>query len=104
MTLNLTIRELRKERGLTLAQLAEKVGVSAPHMSEVERGKKNLNNHLLVRISTALGVEPVGLIGGDQGADRLAKLTNTLLNLNEEDLARVRSFAEMLEESSKPSQ
>ena len=60
--LSIRIRKLRKERGWTIAQLAERVGVSQPHMSEVERGKKNLNNHLLVRIADALKVKPHELI------------------------------------------
>ena len=65
MELNLRIRELRTDKGLTLVELAEKVGVSTPHLSEVERGKKNLNNHLMVRIAAALGVSPEDLIAGD---------------------------------------
>lgn len=67
MSLNLKIRELRKAKGLTIAQLAEKVGVSTPHMSEVERGVKNLNNHLIERISASLNVGASELIGGIVG-------------------------------------
>ncbi|UWQ30224.1 helix-turn-helix domain-containing protein [Leisingera sp. M523] len=63
MQLTLRIRELRKTNGLTLAELAGKIGVSAPHLSEVERGKKNLNNHLIERIADALGVSPTELLG-----------------------------------------
>ena len=34
------LRELRKEKGLKLAALANKSGVSLAYVSEVERGKK----------------------------------------------------------------
>ena len=62
MSLVLRIRIIREAQGATVTWLADKVGVSIPHMSEIERGKKNLNNHLLEKISKALNVEPFELI------------------------------------------
>lgn len=57
MKLTIRIRELRKSKGWTLEELAGRVGISSPHLSEIERGKKNLNNHLIERIARSLGVE-----------------------------------------------
>lgn len=96
MGLELRIRELRKRRGLTLAALADKVGVSIPHLSEVERGKKNLNNHLMVRISTALHVEPRDLLAGDAS---LADIDQIVANLPDVDKKRVLDFALALRDS-----
>jgi transcriptional regulator with XRE-family HTH domain len=93
--LPLRIRELRNERGMTLADLAGKVGVSAPHISEIERGKKNLNNHLLVRLAMALHVAPAELIQGDAGKD-ISEIMNDLSHLSPRDLDRVRDFARAL--------
>jgi transcriptional regulator with XRE-family HTH domain len=91
MSLPLRIRDLRKERGLTLAQLAEVVGISVPHMSQVERGVKNVNNHLLERIARALRVEPYQLIV-DGPPDRGA-LMEVVALLSAEDQERVETFA-----------
>jgi transcriptional regulator with XRE-family HTH domain len=100
MQLNLRIRELRKERGLTLADLAGKVGVSTPHMSEVERGKKNLNNHLLERISEALGVHPTQLLG-DTESQQWNSLKSIVEDLSRDDQDRVLEFALGLRATSK---
>tara|TARA_R110000737_G_scaffold227161_1_gene241528 strand:- start:507 stop:770 length:264 start_codon:yes stop_codon:yes gene_type:complete len=80
---------------MTLADLAAKVGISTPHLSEVERGKKNLNNHLLVRISEALGVEPTELIGGSSN-DQFSDLNQKIHELSEQDRQRVESFIDAL--------
>jgi len=95
MSLNLRIRTLRKTRGLTVAELAEMVSISVPHMSGVERGIKNLNNHLIERIADALSVHPSELITSEEmaQASRMAKL---LESLSIEDQERVRAFAAAL--------
>lgn len=98
MDLHLRIRDIRKERDLTLAELAGKVGVSIPHLSEVERGKKNLNNHLLVRLAAALGVTPEDLIASDSRS-ALAALHAELSSLDAEDRDRVRAFVAALRKS-----
>ena len=95
MELSLRIRDYRKDRGLTIAELADMIGVSTPHLSEVERGLKNVNNHLLIRLSKALDVSPSDLLAEEDRAD-VAKLFALLRNLSDEDFARVRFFAEGL--------
>ena len=95
MELNLRIRELRKAKGLTIGELADKVGVSTPHMSQVERGLKNLNNHLLTRIAAALEVQPEALISSSN-RDDLGRLLDLIADLPEEDVERLRQFAEAL--------
>jgi len=90
MTLNLNIRSIRKQRGLRISDLAEMVGVSTAHMSEVERGVKNLNNHLIERLSAALKVPPEALIADATG---VSKLTPILSQLDDGDLGRVEAFA-----------
>ena len=95
MALNIRIREIRKSRKMTLEQLAGQVLVSTPHMSEVERGLKNLNNHLLERISAALGVAPSDLISSDVDTD-IARLNELVSRLDAADAARVAAFAEAL--------
>jgi transcriptional regulator with XRE-family HTH domain len=52
----LQIRQLRKQRGLTLAKLAEAAGVSVPFISLVERNMAQPSVKTLHAISRALGV------------------------------------------------
>jgi transcriptional regulator with XRE-family HTH domain len=53
--LGVRIRNVRKERGLTLKELERVSGFSATHISEIERGKTSPTIGALVRISQALG-------------------------------------------------
>jgi transcriptional regulator with XRE-family HTH domain len=41
--IKLRIRKLRQERGMTLAELSEMAGMSVPHLSDLETGKKRFN-------------------------------------------------------------
>lgn len=49
------IRQLRKERGLTLVQLAAATGLSHSFISQVERGLASLSMSSLFRVAQALG-------------------------------------------------
>jgi DNA-binding XRE family transcriptional regulator len=50
------IRELRKERTLTLKQLGNKTGLSVSLISQIELGKSAASVSTLYKLSTALGV------------------------------------------------
>jgi transcriptional regulator with XRE-family HTH domain len=56
------IREKRRRKGWTQADLAEKTGVSANYIALVERGRKVPSLRLLLRIADALGVSVSFLI------------------------------------------
>src|SRR5512140_3741471 len=89
------VRRIRQEKGLTLKQIEAKVGVSATHISEIERGKTSPTIRALEKIAHALEVMPSHLIdlppvarseilksldrkpvSMDQGSIRLESLTN----------------------------
>lgn len=73
------IREWRKYRGLTLVQLAERVGVSQPTVSRIERGEQPYSQPILEAFADALGCEPSDLIGRLPGApSELTVLVNKL--------------------------
>lgn len=95
MTLDLRIRELRQAKGWTLEDLSSRIGVSKPHLSEVERGVKNLNNHLIERISAELGVTPQELFA-NRSADRSAELRKIMDELDDTSLAKVLGYAQAL--------
>lgn len=57
------IREWRKHRGLTLEQLAERLGgFTAGSLSRIERGRQPYNQGLLEAIGVALLCEPADLL------------------------------------------
>ena len=50
------IREIRLKRGLTLMDLARKIGCSAAYLSDIERGNRGGSYQTVERIADALGV------------------------------------------------
>jgi transcriptional regulator with XRE-family HTH domain len=52
------IRTVRRERALTLRQVAAAAGLSATHISEIERGHTTPTVGALLRVAHALGKEP----------------------------------------------
>src|SRR6478672_5067788 len=57
------IRALRRERGLTLVQLAAATGLSQPFLSQLELGRSRPSMRSLFRIATALGTTQQALLG-----------------------------------------
>lgn len=51
------LRHLRAERGLTLAELGERVGRKAPYLSQVENGKREPTLSLVSALAEALGAD-----------------------------------------------
>src|SRR5262252_4626597 len=56
------IKLLRISLGLTLKDLEERGGISATHVSEIERGKASPTVGALGRIARALGLRPAVLV------------------------------------------
>lgn len=54
----ITLKNLRKERKLTLKELAAQTEVSISFLSQVERGKSSVTLESLKKIADALGVNP----------------------------------------------
>lgn len=52
------IATIRKAKGLTQADIAERIGISRLLISDYERGKVRIYADILAKISTALGVSP----------------------------------------------
>lgn len=51
-----TIKRIRLERGLTQEQLAEKAGISQPHLSILENNQATPSLKTAIRLSSALGI------------------------------------------------
>jgi CheY-like chemotaxis protein len=64
--LGAVVRERRKALGLTLAQVAQKTGVSLGYLSQIELGKNSASIETLYRISLGLGIRMADLFQGIQ--------------------------------------
>lgn len=59
------IRKYRWDKNISQEQLAEKIGVSATHMSHIETGSTKLSLTVLLKISEALKISTDLLIKGN---------------------------------------
>lgn len=58
-TIAATLRDERRERGLSQEAFAELLGVSRPYLSELESGKGTIQLRRLIRALNAVGVDLV---------------------------------------------
>ena len=65
-----TIKQLREGRGLTQAELAEKIGVSSKTISKWETAKGLPDITLLQPLAQALGISVIELMSGEQITNR----------------------------------
>jgi transcriptional regulator with XRE-family HTH domain len=61
------IRAARRDRGMTLAQVAAQAGLSQPFLSQLELGRTRPSMRSLFRIATALGTTQQALLGRAAG-------------------------------------
>jgi transcriptional regulator with XRE-family HTH domain len=66
------IRSLRRSRGLTLVQLAERAGLSHPFLSQLERGHTRASMVSLERIAVALETSQIELLAAGDAEVRRA--------------------------------
>jgi transcriptional regulator with XRE-family HTH domain len=58
------LRALRTERDETLAQTAERAGISPQYLSEVERGRKEPSSEMIAALAGALDITVADLMAG----------------------------------------
>lgn len=61
-----SLKKARKEKGLTMAQLAEIMGKDRVTITRYESGKQNLSTETIADICKALGVSPELIIKNPQ--------------------------------------
>jgi DNA-binding NtrC family response regulator len=63
LTIGRTIRELRKQRGLTLKQMSRRTKLSVSLLSQIERAESSASVSSLFKVATALDVKITDLFG-----------------------------------------
>jgi transcriptional regulator with XRE-family HTH domain len=64
VVLGQTIRRLRRQANVTQEELAERAGLSANYVGQIERGEKNPGALALFALARGLGVKPAKLLEG----------------------------------------
>ncbi|HEX2902866.1 MAG TPA: helix-turn-helix transcriptional regulator [Jatrophihabitans sp.] len=64
MELFAAIRRDERVEGLSIRQLAERANLHWAYIGQVERGRRNLTLHNILKLATALDVDPGRLIRG----------------------------------------
>ncbi len=58
------LRAAREAQGARLIDVAERAGISAQYLSEIERGRKEPSSEMIAAVSGALGLRLGRLLGG----------------------------------------
>jgi len=62
-TIGQRLARLRRERGMTQVEMAERLGVAQPVVSDYERGELRLHGQLIVKLTQILSVSSEELLG-----------------------------------------
>jgi len=71
------LRALRAEREETLAQTAERAGISPQYLSEIERGRKEASSEMIAALAGALDISVADLMAG--AAEELRRASTLVL-------------------------
>jgi transcriptional regulator with XRE-family HTH domain len=63
------VRSRREALGLSQEALAHQTGIHWTFLGQVERGRRNLSLHNLLKVAQGLGVDPAELVRGLQPPD-----------------------------------
>lgn len=63
-TIGKELRTLRRAKDITIAEVADKVGISTTYMSEIERDLKSPSDEVIIKLSNVLEVPEVELFDG----------------------------------------
>lgn len=95
--LGTTIRNLRKEIGKTLSEVAESTGISKSYLSQIESGKvANPTVELLGRIAKALGIDLIIQGSPSKVSEALAYQSSFTLQDNDEQETKRMALLELV--------
>ena len=83
--IQLRIKELCKEKGITLNQLAEKIGISQPSISGIATGKQKPAFDTLEKMADALEVTPAELFAPQPPTTITCPKCGTVLEVKERE-------------------
>lgn len=103
MTISARLREAREAAGLSQGQVAKKLGMHRPTVTEIEAGRRKVSSDEIERLSQLYGVSIEWLVKGTSGnvsADaRVLVAARELSKMSERDLDRLMKMLQMLRKS-----
>jgi transcriptional regulator with XRE-family HTH domain len=95
------LRRAREASGLSQAQVAQKLGLHRPAVSEIEAGRRRVTAEEATQLADLYGVSVewvmTGEVGGSTDADeRLAVVARQLSKMTDADLDRLMNLLKML--------
>lgn len=87
--MKLRLKQMRTERGLTVAQLGEMAGIAASYVSALENHKRPPNARTLEALARALKVEPLDLVDDPRLTAEIQAHLEIMQRLTPEDRAAV---------------
>jgi transcriptional regulator with XRE-family HTH domain len=63
------VRDRRQKLGLSQEALAHQIGIHWTFLGQVERGRRNISLHNLLKLAVGLGVDPAELVQGLRAPD-----------------------------------
>ena len=79
---------IRKQKGLTQTELAKRTGTRQSHISNMEKGERDIDTEMLIRLARALGVKAYELLPEEEQPEQLTP--------------EEQKFVEMLRKSKEP--
>lgn len=103
MALASRLKELRVQKGKSLQDLADQIGVSKAHIWDLEQGRaKNPTIELLTKLSGALGTSIADLVGenpeGDKDQADAVAMYREFKSLSNEDREAIKGVIERLKQ------
>ena len=98
------LRTARESAGLSQGQVAKKLGLHRPAVSEIEAGRRRVTADELVRLADIYGVSTGWITSGNEGGaedmdDRVLLAARQLSRIKAEDLAKLMKLIRMLRRS-----
>jgi transcriptional regulator with XRE-family HTH domain len=88
-TIGQRLARLRRERGLTQVELADKLGVAQPVVSDYERGELRLHGQLIVKLTAILGVSAEEILGTEKHKGNGTPIKNRRLLRRVQEIERL---------------
>lgn len=103
MSLALKMKELRIKKGMSLQDVADKVGASKAHIWDLETARsKNPSIELVINLAKTFGVSVAELIGESPTADNESSMAlgmyRELKELSEKDLKLIQQMIDRLKD------
>lgn len=97
MTTGNRIRELRKKKGMSQTELAEKIGVSLNTMSKIESDKSDIPSESLKKVSEIFEVSADYLLSGKENSSELSDEEREILDFVRKD----KDFSDTIKQAAK---